>query len=157
MDNLTLRLKIKERLNKLDSNDYDNLKPFQISEAFNKGMVVWCRRQLHGTNLKKQGDEQSKRRIDDLQVLLVTVPHDVVKKEGFYESATWPEDYFAFKRVGAKACSECCKDRKMIIYLSEEENVDTIGRDHNKKPSFAWGETYVTLHGNKLHIHTNDE
>jgi hypothetical protein len=157
MDNLTLRLKIRNRLNKLDSNDYDNIDPWKIAEAFNKAVPVWCRRQLHGTNLKKVGDEQSKRRIDDLQVLLVTVPHAVVQKEGFYESQEWPTNYFEFKRVGAKATRGCCEGRKMVIYLSEEENVDTIGRDHNKKPNFEWGESYVTIHGNKLHIHTNDE
>ena len=70
MDNLTIRLKINERVNKLDSNDYDNIHDWKIVEAFNKAAVDWSRRQLHGTNSHKTGDEQSKRRIDDLQVLL---------------------------------------------------------------------------------------
>ena len=68
MNNTIIQLKIKQRLNKLDSQDYDNLECWQIVEAFNKGQVNWCRRNLHGLNVKQEGDEQSKRRIDDLQV-----------------------------------------------------------------------------------------
>ena len=70
MNNATIQLKIQQRLNKLASNDYDNIECWQIVEAFNKGQVTWSRRQLHGLNVKQTGDEQSKRRIDDLQIIL---------------------------------------------------------------------------------------
>ena len=70
MNNSTLRLKVMQRLNKLASNDYDNIECWQIVEAFNKAQVEWTRRQLHGANAAKEGDEQSTRRKDDLQVLL---------------------------------------------------------------------------------------
>jgi len=70
MQNSVLTIKIKQRLNKLDSNDYDNIECWQIVEAFNKAQVEWSRRQLHGINILKEGDEQSTRRKDDLQVLL---------------------------------------------------------------------------------------
>ncbi len=51
MTNAALQLKIKQRLNKLASNDYDNIECWQIVEAFNKAQVEWVRRQLHGNNL----------------------------------------------------------------------------------------------------------
>ena len=63
MDNLTLKVKLQQRLNKLSSNDYDNIETWQVSEAFNKAQVEWVRRQLHGNNIFKEGDEFSKRRI----------------------------------------------------------------------------------------------
>ena len=72
MLNSTIEIKIKQRLNKLDSQDYDNIECWQIVEAFNKAQVEWARRQLHGTNIFKEGDEGSTRRKDDLQVLLET-------------------------------------------------------------------------------------
>ena len=74
MLNSTITVKVKQRLNKLDSNDYDNIETWQVSEAFNKAQVEWVRRQLHGNNIFKEGDEFSKRRIDDLQVLLRELP-----------------------------------------------------------------------------------
>ena len=74
MNNATLQLKLKQRLNKLDSQDYDNIEPWQMIEAFNKAQLEWCRRNLHGNNPYKEGDEGSKKRIDDLQILLTELP-----------------------------------------------------------------------------------
>jgi hypothetical protein len=59
MLNSTIEIKVKQRLNKLDSQDYDNIQCWQIVEAFNKAQVEWVRRQLHGTNAFKEGDESS--------------------------------------------------------------------------------------------------
>ena len=65
MNNSTLRLKLKQRLNKLASNDFDNIENWQILEAFNKAQVEWVRRQLHGNNLYKEGPRWDHERVDD--------------------------------------------------------------------------------------------
>ena len=157
MDNVTIQLKIKQRLNKLASQDYDNLECWQIVEAFNKGMVDWCRRNLHGNNLYKTGDEGSKRRIDDLQILLTEVNITLSKKDVYYEAPALPGNYFEWKRVSANSVNDCCGKRRMVIYLAEEANVDTLLRDQHKKPSYEWGETFCTLSNNTLRIYTNGE
>ena len=157
MDNLTIKLKIQQRLNKLASQDYDNIQDWQIVEAFNKGTVDWCRRQLHGTNLTKTGDEQTKRRIDDLQVLLREYPLDMGKQDSYFGSTNWPENYFEFKRVSFKANTDCCEADKFIIYLAEEANVDILLRDPLRKPNFDWRTTFLTLADNTVKIWTNNE
>jgi len=157
MENQAILLKVKQRLNKLASDDYDNIETWQILEAFNKGVVSWCRRNLHGLNVKQTGDEQSKSRIDDLQVILVDVPITLTKRDGYFDTQL-PPDYFEWKRVSAKGINDCCtKPRPMVITLAEEANVDELNRDFNKKPSFEWGETYCTMKTNSLKIHTNNE
>jgi hypothetical protein len=155
MDNLTIKLKIAQRLNKLASFDYDNIQNWQIAEAFNKGTVSWCRRQLHGTNLTKTGDEQTKRRIDDLQVLLKDLVSPAVKKDKFYDFAI-PSDYFEYKRVGIKATSDCCEANDFVVYLVEEANIDLYLKDPNKNPSFKWRETFCTMLGNTIKVFTNN-
>lgn len=158
MNNAAIQLKIKQRLNKLASLDYDNFECWQIVEAFNKGQVAWCRRNLHGLNVKQTGDEQSKRRIDDLQVLLTEQNISLTKRDLFVESPELPGTYLEWKRVSAKGNNDCCKDkRNMVIYLAEEANVDELLRDKNKQPSFEWGETFCTLKDNKVRIYTNNE
>lgn len=157
MENGTIILKIKQRLNKLSSNDYDNIEPWQMIEAFNKGQVEWCRRNLHGSNVKQEGDEGSKRRIDDLQVLLQDTPMTMANRQLYFESAL-PGDYFEWKRVEAKATDECCTEpRRMVIYLAEEGNVDELLRDVNKRPSFEWAETFCTLKNGSLRIYTDEK
>ena len=72
INNTQLQIKFRQRLNKLASNDFDNIECWQIVEAFNKAQIEWVRRQLHGTNAHKEGDEMSTKRIDDLQKLLTS-------------------------------------------------------------------------------------
>jgi hypothetical protein len=156
MKNATIQLKVQQRLNKLASNDYDNIECWQIVEAFNKGQVSWSRRQLHGLNVKQTGDEQSKRRKDDLQVILSEKKISMVNRGDYYESVGLPASYFEWKRISANATSECCKDpRRMVIYLAEEANVDELLRDINKQPNFEWGETFCTLKDGNVRIYTN--
>ena len=62
-----------------------------------------------------------------------------------------------FKRVHLSAFSECCTNKEMVVYLAEEANVPNLLRDYLKKPSFEWGETFMTLINNKLRIYTNNE
>jgi hypothetical protein len=156
MLNSTIQIKVKERLNKLDSQDYDNINCWQISEAFNKAQVEWVRRQLHGINIVKEGDEGSTRRKDDLQVLLSTEALFLTDKE-YYYFGNLPENYMQWKRVDVYAKKDCCDKRRMTVYLAEEENLNQLLRDKQKQPSFEWAETFATLIGNTTHIYTNSE
>lgn len=157
MNNQILQLKIKQRLNKLDSNDYDNIEAWQIIEAFNKAQIQWVRRNLHAGNKYQEGDEGSKRRIDDLQILLVDQVLTGTQKERFFETSFLPGDYLEYKRVTTQAQSECCPVDSMTVYLAEEANVDQLLKDPFRKPSFEWGETFCTLFDDTIRIYTNAE
>jgi hypothetical protein len=119
MNNNTLQVKFKQRLNKIDSQDYDNIQAWEISEAFNKAQIEWCRRQLAGTNMRQEGDEMSKRRIDDLEILLTSKPllgFDVAYNNtfGYFEAQNFNTiydpalggDYLEFKKIECK--SQAC-------------------------------------------------
>ena len=156
MLNSTIEIKVKQRLNKLDSQDYDNIQCWQIVEAFNKAQVEWVRRQLHGTNAFKEGDESSNRRKDDLQRLLVLENLTLGKRDLYYE-ASLPDNYLQWKRVDVYANKECCDKRKMVVYLAEEDDLSLLLRDKAKEPSFEWAETFATLMDNGVKIYTNDK
>ena len=137
MNNDTLLIKLKQRLNKLDSQDYDNIECWQFVEAFNKAQVEWCRRNLHGGNMYKEGDELSKKRIDDLQPLLIELSLTGTSTDVYFESDNFPVDtYLEYKRVGTDAQTECCPARDMTVYLAEEANVPLLLRDPLKNPDF---------------------
>jgi hypothetical protein len=156
MLNSTITIKIKQRLNKLDSQDYDNITCWQIVEAFNKAQVEWSRRQLHGINITKEGDEQSTRRKDDLQKLLIKTPLTSVKQDLYYEGNV-PQNYLQWKRVDIYAKKDCCDKRRMTVYLAEEGNLNQLLRDKSKQPSFEWAETFATLINDTVHLYTNNE
>lgn len=156
MNNALLQIKIKQRLNKLASLDYDNFECWQIQEAFNKAQIEWTRRQILGINSRKQGREQSSGLIDDLQRLM---KEEVLYLEdkGRYWDKVFPEDYLNYVRSEVFAKHDCCPERKMTIYEVEEANISIILNSDNRKPSFEWGETVSTRIDNTIRIYTNDE
>lgn len=158
MNNQILRLKLKQRLNKLSSNDYDNLENWQIIEAFNKAQVEWVRRMLHGNNLYKEGDELSKRRIDDLQILLTELPLVGTSNDQYFQTTNFPPaNYLEYKRVSTSAITDCCPDpRSMTVYLGEVANVDLYLRDPLKRPDFEWGETFLVMINNTIRIYLRE-
>jgi hypothetical protein len=155
MLNSTIVIKIKQRLNKLDSQDYDNIECWSIVEAFNKAQVEWTRRQLHGINIVKEGDEGSTRRKDDLQVLLNKEPLSLINEQ-YYYFGKLPQDYLQWKRVDVYAKKDCCDKRRMTVYLAQEGDLNILLRDKAKQPNFEWAETFATLIGNTTHIYTNE-
>ena len=157
MNNNTIQIKIKERLNKLDSLDYDNLECWQIVESFNKAQIEWCRRQLHGGNIYKEGDEMSKRRVDDLQILLEELPLTGTVYDTYFEAQNFPANYLEFKRVSTMADQECCPEATPVtVYLAEEANVNLILRDPLKRPDFEWRETFCTMIDNTIRVYKTD-
>ena len=157
MNNNLLQLKIKQRLNKLASFDYDNLECWMVQEAFNKAQVEWVRRMMYGLNQRKEGVEISTGLTDDLRVLMKSVGLTPTKRSGYYE-ATLPADYFYYVRSDVNAVTKCCQEkRKMVVYEAEEANMGILLTSDTKGPSFEWGETLSTLVGDKIRIYTNDE
>lgn len=164
MDVNALITKIKLRVNKLDSQDYDNLMVWQILEAFNRAQLLYVRSNLQGYNLLNEGDEQSKRRVDDFQRLLTTLDLNPVKNTTRYtEFGPYPDDYLLFKKLDAKAklCDRnnpysCDGEKDIKVYLVEEANSSHYFEDEHLVPNFEWGETFATIIHDRFRIYRNN-
>lgn len=156
MTNQLLQIKIKARLNKLASLDYDNLQCWQIQEAFNKAQLEWTRRMMYGYNLRKEGTEQSTGLVDDLRVLMTGADLKPVDQK-IYAEASLPADYLYYVRVDVFAKSECCPERRMTVYEAEEANMAVLLNTSDKSPSFEWAETLSSLVGDKVRVYTNGQ
>lgn len=157
MTNAELQIKVKERLNKLASLDYDNFECWQIIEAFNKAQLEWFRRQINGVNQKQRGEGSSKVNYDDLQKLITTIPLQGTNYTDSFVSDPYPTDYMNYSSMYVMAKSECCPDRNIIVYMIDKADLYVILRDENKKPSFDWGETVAILADDRFTIYTNGE
>lgn len=145
--------KINIRLNKDASSDYDNIWPYIKSEAFNKAVNDWVRRQYHGNNQSREGDEESTTRVDDLQFLLKKDPSIAIRDKGVYvESNKLPTDYLYYKRVTPYVSKGDCTNVSIKSHLKEEANVDDLLKS---LPSFDFEETFNTLIGNRIHLYHN--
>ena len=153
---MTLRqasAKMDLRLNKSASGDYDNLWSYQKEEALTKAINEWVRRQINGKNQTQEGDEETRNRVDDLQILL---KQDVLiaRNKGLYsQTEKLPSDYLYYKRVTPIVSKETCENIAIKSHLREEANVD----DLITLPSFEFEETFHTLINNKVHIYHNKQ
>ena len=133
--------------------DYDNIECWQIAEAFNKAQLEFVRRQVHGVNQTKEGDEASKVLIDDLQCLITEAPLTGSAGDVYFQSGDLPENYLFYKSVTASSKTECCPDRRLVVYLAPVADVTNLLFDQLRSPSAEWGETFCTLNGNKVRIY----
>lgn len=159
MTSRDVELKIKQRVNKKDTQDYDDIPVYQIVEAYNKAELQLVSRIYGQNNLYKQGFEATRKRVDDLRVLIPETPKKllVTKYKGYYLTDELPEDYFHYIRSTTDASTSQCKNKSLRNWQVEESNINSYLNNSDTDPSFEWGETIVTLVGNKLKIYTNDK
>lgn len=157
MDSKLVQLKIKLRLNKLDSEDYDNIDCWIKREAVNKAQLEWVRRQIHGSNESKEGDEESRIRVDDLQNLLTSKVLHTNNKGIYFESEVLPENYGWFKSIRVVGIKDGCIDVISDLHLIEEANVNSWLNDWSKQPSFDFRQAFYTLSGNRVKIYTDND
>jgi len=147
---LQISAKIDLRLNKGASADYDNIWNYVKQEAFNKSINEWVRRQVHGNNIKQEGDEETTMRVDDLQILLKKDNLSIRDKGDYVQTGKLPTDYMFFKRLTPIVSKDDCTGVRIKSHLKEEANVDDLLPSF---PSFKFEETFHTLIANRAHVY----
>lgn len=153
----TAILKLRQRLNKIHSSDYDNIPDWQAVEAINKAALQVTRDIIHGNTKFQEGDEQTSLRVDDMQFLLkpIKLQGSNVNPELF--EAKIPTDYIFYKRVIPIASKGECTKQRILSRLVEEANVPIFIQDWSQKPDWDWRETFHTLINNKVRVYTDNQ
>lgn len=152
----TLLIKVRERLNKIDSADYDNLECWVIREAFNKAQIEWVRRQISGKNDSQSGSEETKMRVEDLQFILTPAKLEIKEHPIYVECHALPADYLFLNRVTPIVSHGECKHKRIKSTLREEANVDEYLQDWSMQPSLEFEETFHTLINNKIRVYADN-
>jgi hypothetical protein len=148
--------KISLRLNKLYSQDYNDLDTWKITEAVNKAVDHIVRRGLKGNNQRREGDEETSFTVDDYAILL----KEVIKKpnkEDLFDTIGIPDDYRYFKRLTPIVSKNKCKNIRIKSFFIEEANIDNYLNDYNSRPSFDFEETFHTEFGKTFKVYHNKD
>ena len=132
------------RLNKLGTNAHQNISYPQFINLMNKAQLHWAEERI-------KVSEADIVRTDEVQQLLKEINVSSSRVDDIY-SFNLPEDYFHFKRSYSK--SKKCNTFVNNIQV-EEGNINTLLVDEFSKPSEEWGETLLTIVGNKIKIYSN--
>lgn len=157
MNSVTAAIKIKQRLSKISSNDSRNLKNWVMEEAVNKAALDYFRRNHHGGNEYREGDEETIQLVDDFQFLLKNEPLSIGNNGPYAETVVLPPDYLYHKRVTPNCTKGVCTYVTLRSTLIEEANVDEYLRDYDSQPSFDFEECFHTLIGNKIRVYHNND
>ena len=148
---------IKQRLQKQDTNFNSNILDLEYQDAIRKGLNDWLRRQHHGFNQFKEGDEETEQRVDDLQVLLTSIPISVNNRGLYVETQKLPANYRYYKRITPIVSKGNCSKVTLKSTFVEESNIDDYLKDWTFKPSFDFEETFHTMASNKVRIYHNND
>lgn len=157
MTSVDASIKIKQRLAKISSDDSRNIKDWMMEEAGNKAVSDFLRRNLHGGNQYREGDEETVRRVDDFQFLLANKKLSVGNTNTYSETVVLPPDWLYHKRVTPNCTKGNCSNVQIRSTLIEEANVDEYLRDYDSQPSFDFEETFHTMIGNKIRVYHNGD
>jgi len=151
-------LKVKYRLNKVDTQDYENIPVYNVVEAFNKAQLNVVNRFFGKNNNYKTGVESTKKRIDDLQDLINSEPMvlSVKKKSKYFLTETLPQDYFHYIKVNSEGSIKDCENQLINVFIREESNINTLLNNDFFNPNFEWRETIGTILNNQIKVYTND-
>jgi hypothetical protein len=152
-------IKVKQRVNKADTDDFDNLSLFSIVEAYNKAQLNVVNYITGQTNLLKQGAEASYRGVDRLSVLLnkTPLPLDVTKENDYWYSEPFPDNYFKYRASYSEGFTPKCSGKKIFHIPVEEANIHLITKNENQNASFEWAEAPVTIAESQLKIFAEDK
>lgn len=156
---LDIALKVKQRTNKKDTQDDQNIPIYEIVEAYNKAQLNVVNRLYGKNNNYKTGFESSRKRVDDLQMLINSVPKVLTAEEktGYYLTEDLPDNYLRQIRITCEGKTKDCSKKEILVYLQEEGNLNTLLKNETLNPNFAWGETIGTIAGDKIKVFTLDK
>ena len=158
MTSTDIYFKITTGLNKLDSNDYQNIEKWIIQQEYHKAKLNLIREQINGVNIKKEGKEASIFKITDLQILLKSDTLSGENKKVYFQSQAIPKDFLYFSRLTPTIKSDAC-DVPFNIQSNtiEDSNVDEYLTDDLKAPSLKFEQCFHTFASNKIFVYHNDE
>jgi hypothetical protein len=153
----TAILKLRLRLNKIHSSDYDNIPDYAAVEAINKVALEITRRIARGVNHLQQSAEETVFTIDDINFLLKPADLAVIYHRLYAESDPLPSDYLYHNRVTPIVTKGTCSSVPITSHIREEANADLLLNDWAQAPSLDWDQTFHTLAGGKIKVYTGGD
>lgn len=145
--------RVKQALEKQDTQFNLNLNLHDYEDAFNKALNDWIRRQIHGGNPYKEGSEESTMRVDDLQILLMEKSLHTKNSSLFADTDDIPENYRYYNRLSVHSSKGDCSGIIIPSMFIESGNVNEYLSNWNMSPSFDFEQCFHIMLNNKFRVY----
>lgn len=149
----------KSKLNKIDSQQYKNLKIPEIDRYLNEACGIFIKLIAEPRISNHLGFEVNQRSIDDLRTLVksesITPLLTISEPEPVALTAdvTIPEDYMFYISSEAIISKNGCDDRRATVHIRQHD--DNFQESPFDSSSFEWKEVNALFEGNKLKLYLN--
>lgn len=155
MDIREMHYDINFKLNKVDSQQYKNLKVPEKDWALNEAKDIFIKSIAEPRIPNYLGFEVNQRSIDDIRTLVInnkelqpTVTDTI--NEYF---VTLPEDYMFYISAEVILSKEGCKDKKVRVTLIQHD--DLSQEDSFYESSYQWGEVNIRFYNEGIKVFTD--
>lgn len=154
MDIRDMHYDFKQKLNKIDSQQYKNLKVPEIDWKLNEALDVYIKSIAEPRINNHLGFEINQRSIDDLRTIVINREVlDVTKLESGVYSAEIPYDYMFYVAARAKMVKGSCPSREGRVIPKEHK--DRHEEKTFSNSSFEWKEVNVHFFEDGVRVFTD--
>jgi|DEB0MinimDraft_4_1074332.scaffolds.fasta_scaffold15767_2 hypothetical protein len=148
---------VRQAVDRLDSEQMDDLHPAQIDHYLNLAQDLEVDYRLSKYNSKQEGFEASSKRIEDINILLVKSPTDIqpaiTPVEGldiygtyyYFNLSSLEQDYLQLTNIRACIYKSGCPEKFINLKPLQDDDLNTVMSDYHLKPDYAWGIGYYSI------------
>lgn len=145
---------IKQKLNKVDSQQYRNLRVPEIDWKLNEAYEIFVKSVAEPRINNHLGFETSQRSIDDIRTIVVndfSIIPTVIDSSTYY--ATLPDNYMFYVSADVVISKEGCENRTATCILRQHDDKHELSPFD--KSSFEWKEVNIRFYENGIKIFTD--
>jgi len=149
MDVTEMHYEVKLKLNKVDSQDYENLIVPEIDWYLNEAQDIFIKQRYGISNNKRKGFEASQKRIDDLREIVskgTIIPFATSSADLNTFEACLPDDYMFYIRSRIDIQKEGCGEKQAVSAVQiQHDDLNEVLSDPFYSPSFEWEEVPIVF------------
>lgn len=153
MDIKGMHYDVKYKLNKIDSQQYRNLKVPEIDWVLNEAYEVYIKSIAEPRQKNNLGFETSQRSIDDIRPLVKDAVEITTVTTSGVTTAPLPLDYMFYLSSDVIMTKPACGDRPGKSLLKQHD--DYLLGNHLYKSSYEWGTVNIRFHSAGIRIFTD--
>lgn len=154
MDVRSMHYDFKQKINKIDSQQYRNLRVPEIDWKLNEACEIFIKSIAEPRFKNQLGFETSQRTIDDIRSIVINSPASVISNGNSLEvDYTLPLDYMFFVSAEVELSRQGCSNRTSRVIIRQHD--DRFERSPFDKSSFEWKEVNARFVGNTLKMFTD--
>ena len=154
-----MHYEVKLKLNKVDSQDYENLIVPEIDWYLNEAQDIFIKQRYGISNNKRSGFEASQKRIDDLREIVVKgqiIPFSTSSADLNAFEACLPANYMFYVRSRLDIEKEGCGEKTAVSAVQiQHDDLNEVLNDPFYSPSFEWEEVPIVFMDSSLELCNN--